>query len=910
MTPHQPTDFEHATEAVILDQPLSAGANRPDTVLGRDIVGRERPSLSAESSEAESPIESFNGLEHFRHAGVTDSENIVKQHHFGVDQLLFDRHDIMCQYLYKACRQKHWLESFEYGDATPCVALRVGANDDPAETEFVEYRTFPPEQGGTHPLAEYVGGLNVEVCVRLSYPVIHVLLSHLPAEADSILLSENSRIQVLESLSDLPNARKYQYSAFIRSETSLIVWADDVGQLLNRASLLEDRMMSLVWNVPDLKTQLAQPTQAFNSNKHPDLENGQRQRRPFIILQAITVGFAVLLLMTFIGLLFRTVSREIKVDKNYWRILIVLYLPPLCLFSAFFTVIVTCTIIQFFGPVSQMRTNSATYSAVKPPRLSSATIQLPHVTVQCPVYKESLSGVIDPTMQSLLKAITTYELQGGSASIFVNDDGMQLIPEEEAQKRRKYYAEHRIGYVARPPDGKGSFRRRGRFKKASNMNYCLDISNRVEEKLQVIERHDKWTDDDENQAYEQALAAVIEEEKGDCWAAGDIRVGDIILLVDSDTRIPDDCFLDAASEFYHSPEVAILQEKSGVMMVVHNYWEELIAWFTRLIYFAIQYSTSGGDAAAFVGHNAFLRWSAVQEIAYKDETDNGRIKYWSESHVSEDFEMSLKLQSKGYFVRLVTYHNDEFQEGVSLTVYDELTRWQKYAYGCSELVFSPVRKWYTGRIFTPLFCRFLMSDMQLFTKFTVIAYIGTYYAIAASLFLSLVNYIIIGWFNYNIDQIYLQSFNVFIALIVVFSAACPLANALMRYRIKQASFLHAVVENYKWGILMSIFIGSLSWHLNLAILSHLLGLNMQWGATAKELEASNFFKEFPKIVKGFRVMYVSLILVIIGMFVISYAVPWNWQINAIATTWPLAWAIACHIMAPIVLNPQLMTFSF
>ncbi|KAK9315925.1 hypothetical protein V1524DRAFT_428621 [Lipomyces starkeyi] len=86
---------------------------------------------------------------------------------------------------------------------------------------------------------------------------------------------------------------------------------------------------------------------------------------------------------------------------------------------------------------------------------------------------------------------------------------------------------------------------------------------------------------------------------------------------------------------------------------------------------------------------------------------------------------------------------------------------------------------------------------------------------------------------------------------------------------------------------------------------------MQWGTTAKELEASNFFKEFPKIVKGFRVMYVSLILLIAGMIFLSYGAPWNWQITVIATTWPLAWAMACHIMAPVVLiNPQLMTFSF
>ncbi|KAK9312920.1 hypothetical protein V1524DRAFT_437917 [Lipomyces starkeyi] len=50
--------------------------------------------------------------------------------------------------------------------------------------------------------------------------------------------------------------------------------------------------------------------------------------------------------------------------------------------------------------------------------------------------------------------------------------------------------------------------------------------------------------------------------------------------------------------------------------------------------------------------------------------------------------------------------------------------------------------------------------MQPFTKFTVIACIGTYYSIAASLLLSLLNYIIIGWFNYKVDQFYLPSFNI------------------------------------------------------------------------------------------------------------------------------------------------------
>jgi len=81
----------------------------------------------------------------------------------------------------------------------------------------------------------------------------------------------------------------------------------------------------------------------------------------------------------------------------------------------------------------------------------------------------------------------------------------------------------------------------------------------------------------------------------------------------------------------------------------------------------------------FVGHNAILRWSALQQVSYEDE--DGYEKFWSESHVSEDFDMSLRLQVAGYIIRLGAYTGDGFKEGVSLTVYDELNRWEKYAYG-------------------------------------------------------------------------------------------------------------------------------------------------------------------------------------------------------------------------------------
>lgn len=129
--------------------------------------------------------------------------------------------------------------------------------------------------------------------------------------------------------------------------------------------------------------------------------------------------------------------------------------------------------------------------------------------------------------------------------------------------------------------------------------------------------------------------------------------------------MPTDCLLDAVSELEISPEVAILQFSSGVMNVTTSYFEAGITFFTNLVYSAIRYGVANGDVAPFVGHNAVLRWSALQDVAYEEE---GKLKFWSESHVSEDFDMALRLQIKGYITRLAAWAGDRFQEGVSLTV--------------------------------------------------------------------------------------------------------------------------------------------------------------------------------------------------------------------------------------------------
>lgn len=50
----------------------------------------------------------------------------------------------------------------------------------------------------------------------------------------------------------------------------------------------------------------------------------------------------------------------------------------------------------------------------------------------------------------------------------------------------------------------------------------------------------------------------------------------------------------------------------------------------------------------------FLRWKAIQDAVFVDPVD-GKQKIWSESNVSEDFDMALRLILKGYIVRCVSY---------------------------------------------------------------------------------------------------------------------------------------------------------------------------------------------------------------------------------------------------------------
>lgn len=808
-------------------QPSSAAPSRSHMRNQLSNMSEKPPSTQSGDMELQPPTPRYYSRPQSTRSGHSTPSN---QSSVFLDEI---KHEVMVNYLYQQQCSQLWVS--DGSGEVEGVLLRKSRG---------HYMACPPQLGSS-PFAIACAHLNLQCAMTVNSRVIKTFLQWSPDAVD-VPLMNGLRVQILPTIDDLPRARKYQFAAFVASEGLLVVWDDDPMHLVARAKAIESELMELVWKAGNTDDEDNEKQGGIVAVPEIDEESGEikPEKRPIHLQNTVLVSIVLAIVTVSLGAAWRQLAIEVSVDNDYTRLALIALAPVQIFFTLFFAQVIVGCLAQIFGPIRQLTINSKFYSARPPPRLQSSI--LPHVTIQCPVYKEGLQGVIIPTVKSIKQAMSTYELQGGSANMFVNDDGLQLLPEEDRRARIEFYADNSIGWVARPKHGENGFTRRGKFKKASNMNFALMISCKVEEKLLLVNRTSDWSQHDEAQAYEQALKEVLEED-GRAWADGNIRVGDYILLIDSDTRVPADCFLDAVSEMEQSPDVGIMQFSSGVMQVVHNYFENGITFFTNLIYSAIRYTVSNGDVAPFVGHNAFLRWSAIQQVSYEDE--DGYEKFWSESHVSEDFDMSLRLQCNGYIIRLAAWAGEGFKEGVSLTVYDELARWEKYAYGCNELLFHPIRTWLWRGPFTPLFRRFLFSNIRFTSKITVISYIGTYYAIGAAWIMTTANYFLMGWFNGYLDKYYVDSWQVWFSIIIVFNGLGNVALAVMRYRIGERSLLYALFENFKWTFMLAIFLGGLSLHVSQALLSHMFEIDMTWGATSKEAEFSNFFIEVPKVLK-------------------------------------------------------------
>ena len=303
------------------------------------------------------------------------------------------------------------------------------------------------------------------------------------------------------------------------------------------------------------------------------------------------------------------------------------------------------------------------------------------VTVSIPIYLED-NKVIFQTISDSIRAINRYKsVSGKKANIIVSDDGIgavlredcnedkinELIEEYKATPRSMsedvamildriiFYRENDVAFVARPKEN-----REGLFKKASNLNYTLTLGDELE-----IGR-----------ALEHLTNSGGKFENG--YIEGDVITNDIILLLDKDSGVNQNIIESIMPEFVCEEELAYVQCVTNAYNMKDSFFVKTMGTHVNNLFHNIwPCNALKGFFVPLVGHNAFIRKSALKEI-----------DYWDSAKVSEDYDAALQLYSHGYHGKYAQVHGLEFTEYASRTYTEEAAKQYRYTYGLFEMMFE------------------------------------------------------------------------------------------------------------------------------------------------------------------------------------------------------------------------------
>lgn len=135
----------------------------------------------------------------------------------------------------------------------------------------------------------------------------------------------------------------------------------------------------------------------------------------------------------------------------------------------------------------------------------------------------------------------------------------------------------------------------------------------------------------------------------------------------------------------------------------------------------------------------------------------------------------------------------------------------------SEIIFNPVRYWFTrGGPFTKLFRTFLWSPISPAAKWSILAYICSYYAFSLAWIIAPLNFVLVGCFGEYMachtrcetdwmlippafeDTFYVSSWQVFFICLLLFPGLSNLAVCILRYRLKMPGAGHLALQQVKW----------------------------------------------------------------------------------------------------------------
>eukprot|EP00977_Amphora_coffeiformis_P015377 scaffold4510_cov183-Amphora_coffeaeformis.AAC.62 len=473
--------------------------------------------------------------------------------------------------------------------------------------------------------------------------------------------------------------------------------------------------------------------------------------------------------------------------NNVGRIVVEILLAIIAFLGLFWnTYFVVSSICKCFIPAKAFTTNTKFCSII--PETKPDYAEWLDVTIQIPVYKESLQEVLMPTLKSCMAARDYYATKARvRCNIVVCDDGMMAFLRDnfaaaemlwdavqksngrivklsqllktvpklarshlrgmrshnvyEVFHRMLFYYHYKIGFVAR-----SAVDRRGKFKKASNLNSHLQLALGAAQLT-----------DTEGMSFHEALMKESHHKDGSRFVmfGNDIKLGHLICVNDADARMAESVILKTVPEFLNDPSLGFTQHTTKTMTEQRGetYYTNLLSVYTDALYQGhFLLSSIMGCHPPMVGHSIFLRTEAVRQcgrmrmlrhaqrwlrniglpflpvdqIGFVNLHANNRAEYWSENHVSEDFELMIHLYNLGFNGRYCAYPDCEFQEGITRTFDEEAGRHRKFALGAHELVFNPFQEMLGHGVFTPLFRTFMASDIPSYYKVFLTAYLCSY----------------------------------------------------------------------------------------------------------------------------------------------------------------------------------------
>lgn len=99
-----------------------------------------------------------------------------------------------------------------------------------------------------HVLLGAVIRLNLNAAITMRPKMLDGILASLTPGQTEVKFKDGSQIQVLDSLTfaQPANVKKFQYACFFRQERLILVWHDDLVNIVPQATSIEEKLLALV----------------------------------------------------------------------------------------------------------------------------------------------------------------------------------------------------------------------------------------------------------------------------------------------------------------------------------------------------------------------------------------------------------------------------------------------------------------------------------------------------------------------------------------------------------------------------------------------------------------------------------------------------------------------------------------